>query len=332
LKRDVGKPLGIDAIETALHELLEHYRQALCAAELLPAFGPVPKKEFLAEIAQPLSSTQSRIARLWTPLLRIRNRHADWVSSRFAIRFLVRMFLCSHIRSKLRTVADRLETEWLAIGDMDANTRKRLDTLIRELRTFDERLPHGSTKWLKSLGWLWAIVAPLLTTYLSTFVIANHRAVVAGILVRLGTYLLMFALMVVFPLSTFGALGGFRWKRLILVGQTGDVNTDVAAVLCWAPSPLANTYQSENRLFETLGMPKPSEFPWDRVLLPQTLLLAALSLAFLVLAIAISISATKSAWPMIVAIVLVFVSFFCLRCILRAISTAIRERVKSGIA
>ena len=51
MKQDCAKPLDINAIETALDELLEHYRQALRAAELLPAHGRVLDREYLVEIA-----------------------------------------------------------------------------------------------------------------------------------------------------------------------------------------------------------------------------------------------------------------------------------------
>ena len=332
LKHDPGKSLDIDAIEAAMGELLEHYRQALRAAERLPVFGPVPATEFLAEIASPVSSKQGRINRLRTSLLQTRTRHADWFRIRFAVRSLVRTFLRSHIRSKLCAFADRLEVERLASAHMDANTLKRLDIVIEEVRNINERLALRSTKWLKLMGWIWAIVAPLLITYFRALVVPNSGSVVPIILVYLATYLLLFASLVWAPLFIIGALGGFRWKRLILVGQIGDVNIDIAtdAVLRWMSAPQVNTYQSENRLFETIGLPKPSEYPWDLVLSPVTILLAALTLATFIMAWAFSIPATKLDWPILIAFVMLFVSFFCLRCMLRPILRAMRERVLRG--
>ena len=330
MKKDSAKQLDINAIETALDELLECYRQAIRAAEFLPAHGHVPDREYLVEIAQPAGPTQSRIGRLRTSLLQTRTRHADWISSRFAVRSLARMFLRSHIQSKLRAIADRLEVERLASGRMDAHALKQLDIVIGELLDYDKRLFHRRTGWLKLPGWMWAIAAPLLTTYLSTLVIPSLEVTVAGVLGLLVTYLLLIAIMVWAPLFVWGALGGFRWKRLILLGQTGDVNIDVAtnAVLRWAPAPQANTYKSENRLFEILGLPKPSEFPWDLVLSPRTVLLGPLALAALILALAFSISAAKPGWPILIAVVvLLFVFFFCLRSTVRPISRAMRERV-----
>lgn len=330
LKKDPAKPLDINAIETALDELLERYRQAIRVAEFLPACGRVPDKEHLVEITQPVGPTRSRIGRLRASRLQTRTRYADWIRSRFAVRSLARMFLRSHIRSELRAIADRLEVERLASGRMEANTLERLDIVVRKLRDYDKRLAHRRTGWLKLPGWIWAVAAPLLVTYLSTLVIPSPEAAVAGVLVRLATYLLLIAILVWAPLFIWGVLGGFRWKRLILLGQTGDVNIDVAtnAVLRWAPAPQANTYESENRLFETLGLPKPREFPWDLIFSPTTVLLGPLALAALILALAFSISATKPGWPILIAVVvLLFVFFFCLRSTLRPIVRAIRERV-----
>jgi hypothetical protein len=56
------------------------------------------------------------------------------------------------------------------------------------------------------------------------------------------------------PLLRLGAIGGFRWKRLILLGQTGDMGIDPVtnAILWWTLAPQANTYQSENRYVQYL--------------------------------------------------------------------------------
>jgi len=145
LKKDSAKPLDINAIETVLDELLEHYRQAIRAAEFLPAYGRVPDREYLVEIAQPVGPTRSRIGRLRTSLLQTRTRYADWIRSHFAVRSLARMFLHSHIRSKLRAIADRLEVERLASGRMEANTLERLDIVVRKLRDYDKCLAHRRT-------------------------------------------------------------------------------------------------------------------------------------------------------------------------------------------
>jgi hypothetical protein len=59
-------------------------------------------------------------------------------------------------------------------------------------------------------------------------------------LVYIATYLLGFVLFVWAPLYLCLALGGFRWKRLILLGQTGDMNIYVPnVVLRWVRGPQA---------------------------------------------------------------------------------------------
>lgn len=242
------------------------------------------------------------------------------------------MFLVSHIQSKIRAVADHLDVEQLASGHLDANTVTRLEVAIKRLRDYDKRLLHRRTSWLKLLGWIWSVAAPVILTYFSTLVIPTPELAVAEVLVYVATYLLLFVLMVWIPLFYFGAIGGFRWKRLILLGQTGDVGIDLVtkAMLRWALAPQANTYQSENRLFASLGLPKPNEFPWDLVLSPKTVLGGALALASLILALALSISVTRLGWPILIPVILVFVSLFCLRFIIRPISRAMRERVLHG--
>jgi len=327
LKQDSAKALDINAIETALYKLLELYRQALRAAEFLPVHGRVPDNEHLVEITQVVGPRRRRISHL---RLQFIIHHADWIRSRFAVRFLARMFLRSHIRSKLRAIADRLEVEQLASGSMNSNTLKRLDTIITKLRDYDRLLTPRKTGWLKLPGGIWAVVVPLLATYLGTRLIPSLEVSVVGVLVRLGMYLLSIGILVWFPSFNEVALGGFRWKRLILLGQTGDVNIEVATnvVLRWAPAPQANTYESENHVFETLGLPKPSEFPWDIILSPTKVLSGLLALGVLILALAFIISAIalNLGWPLLIAVVFLFVFFFCLYDIRRSILRVMRER------
>lgn len=325
---DPAKPLDINAIEAALDELLEHYRQALRAVELLPRHGRVPDNECIVQIAQPVGTTRSRIHRLRTSLLQTRTRHADWIRVRFAVRSLARMSLRSYIRSRLRTIADSLEVERFASGHMDANTLKRLDDIIGKLRAYDKFLTQRRTFWSKLPGWLWPVAAPILFTSLFNY-FATLTVTAAGVLVYIATYLLGFVLFVWAPLYLCVALGGFRWKRLILLGQTGDMNIDIApnAVLRWVAGPQANTYESENRFFGTLGLPKPDEFPWDLVLAPPQFLSTALVLAFFMVALALNIPAKEPSWPILIVDAL-FVTFLILYLlfIVRPIFRAMRER------
>lgn len=302
MRLDPARPLDIGAIEAALDELLEHYRQALRTVELLPIWGHVLNREY---------------------------PHAYWIRSHLTIRPvvpLVRMFLHSHIRSKLRTITDHLETERFASGHMDANTLKRLGNIIRKLRAYDKCLTQRRTLWLRSLGWIWPVAVPVLSTYLTTLLIPSLR--VAGVLASISTGLLYLASVAWFPLFIFVGLGGFSWKRLILQGQTGDMNIYIMTntVLHWMSIPQANTYESENRLFRILGLPKPDEFPWDIALTPPVFLLAPLALALFLLALDISISAKELGWPTVIAVVLLVMFFLCLYFILRSISRTKRER------
>ena len=330
LTLDPAKPLDISAVEATLDELLERYRQALRAVELLPAWGRVPNSEHLVGITPPVGQRRSRTSRLRTYLLQVRTRHADWVRSRFAVRRLARMFLRSHIRSKLRAIVERLEVERFASGYMDADTSKRLDDIIARLRAYDGCLAQRRALWLKVPGWIWVVLAPILITYLKGT--PDVTVTAAAVLTHIAIYVLYFVLLFWAPLSLFGALGGFHWKRLILVGQMGDMNTDIAnnVVVRWGQAPQASTYQCENRLFGALGLPKPSEFPWDLVFAPTTVMLTALALAFFVLALAFVISVTELGWPVLIAVVLFIMSILCLRSVQHAILRTMRHRGGRG--
>ncbi len=327
MKKNPAKPLDINLVETALDKLLECYRQAIRAAEFLPAIGRVQDKEYLVEIVQPVRPAKGRIARLRTSLHQTRIRNADWISSRFAVRPLTRMFLFSHIRSKLSTISDRLEVELLASGRMEANTLERLNIVVIKLRDYDKRLAHRRTGWLKLPGWIW----PLAVTYLGTLVIPMPVAAITEVMVKFTFYLLGFAMLICIPLFYPLMLGGFRWKRLILLGRVGDVNIGISTnvILRWVPAPLMNTYKTENRLFETLGLPKPREFPWDLVFSPTTILLGSIALIALILTPGLIFSVTKPGWSTLVAVVvLLFMFFFCVRSILRPIFRARHERIR----
>jgi hypothetical protein len=330
---DPTKTLDINAIEAALDGLLEHYRQALRAVELLPVWGRVPNNDYIVQITQPVGPTRSRIRRLRISLQQARIRHADWVRSHFATRSFARMFLRSHIRSKLRTIADHLEVERFASGHMDKNTSKRLDDVITKLRDYDKSLAQRRTFWLRLPGWIWPAAAPVLFTYLTTLAIPSITIIGVRVLIYIAIYLLYVVLFAWLPLFGFVALGGFRWKRLILLGQAGDMKPEIATnlVLRWASAPQANAYEAENRFFGTLGLPKPDEFPWDLVLEPPPFLSTALVLSFFTLVLALCISAKEPSLPIVIAI-LIFVALFILyvRFILRPIFGAVRERRQRG--
>lgn len=309
---DPAKPLDIDAVEAALDDLLEHYRQALRAVQLLPCCQRVPDNECTVQIAPAVGPTRIRLRCVRTSLVEIRTRHADWIRIHFASRRLARMFLRSHIRSKLRTIADCLEVERFAGGHMDANALKRLDDIIRKLGAYDKSFTKRRTFWLRLPGWIWPVAAPILFTALYSY-FATLTVTATGVLVYIAIYLLGFASLVWAPLYLCIALGGFRWKRLILLGQAGDINIGIApnAVLCWVRGPQANTYESENRLFGILGLPKSAEFPWDCVLAPPQFLSAALVLALFMVVLAVNIPGKEFSWPLLI-VDMVFVAFLIL--------------------
>jgi peptidoglycan/LPS O-acetylase OafA/YrhL len=122
--------------------------------------------------------------------------------------------------------------------------------------------------------------------------------------------------------------GGFEGKRLILLGQTGYMNTDITtgAALHLVPMPEANTYEYENRFFGTLGLLKTEKFPWDIMLAPPALMSIALALAFFLLALAFLPAATEPNLAALVVVVLFVVAIFCVGFVRRLISREIRRR------
>jgi len=212
---------------------------------------------------------------------------------------------------------------------MDKDTSKRLNDVIAKLRDYDKSLAQRRTFWFRLPGWIWPAAAPVLFTYLTTLAIPSITVVGVRVLIYIAIYLLYVVLLAWLPLFGFVALGGFRWKRLVLLGQIGDMKPEIATdlVLRWACAPQVNTYEAENRFFRTLGLPKPDEFPWDLVLEPPPFLATALVLSSFALILALCISAKEPSLPIVVAI-LIFIALFILyvRFILRPIFRAMRER------
>jgi len=299
-------------MQAVINELLEAYRQALLSTDSLPAFGPVPRLEFQANIAWSINTDHNLKSHLKNTATSFRNRHADWVTHRVAFRWLVKQFLLSHIRSKLKTLLDRLEIERLGHGYMDTNTSRKLDAIIADLRDFRKRLAPINVTLLNIFGGVWTLVAPLLSVYFS-HIIGGQRSFSSTSLMVFANYLLLISMLTWPILSTVGALGGFRWKRLILLGRTGDVDVSLSAFIRWTKAPTTNTYQLETRLFQIIGLPKPIEFPWDTVLSPDKVLMFALSLALFIWSIAIFIQiavSNKLNWSLLIFLVFFGSSIF----------------------
>jgi hypothetical protein len=217
---------------------------------------------------------------------------------------------------------------------MDANTLKRLDETIKRLRDYDHYLARGRIFGPKLQQWiwrLWPVAAPVLFTYLTTLVFPSLRITeLWAYIVAYGLYSVVLLWFVLFP---YVGEGGFRWKRLILLGPAGDIDVRRPnMVLRWVPAPRANTYEAENRFFQTLGVPKPDEFPWDYAFMPQVFLLTPLALVLFVLAINIAIHTREPSWSILVGFVLFAASCFSIYCIMRSLSRVKRDRRQRGAA
>lgn len=324
-----AQPLDINAFETALDEMLRCYGQALLAAEKLPARGRVPLAEYLVVITKSVPQKQSLILRLWMGMKQTRTDKADWVRSRIANRTIVKIYLHAHIRSKLQAVAEYLEAEKLTTEGIDMAKSARLDSIIRKLQDYDKAFAQRKATWLKLPGWIWTVIAPLVSAGVGAIVTLHSGITASEVLVNITLALLISTMFLWVPLFTLWSLDGFRWKRLILMGQIGDLNPDISAtvVLRWLPSPPSNTYAFEDRLFKILGITKPKEVPWDFILLPTTTISAVMALAcFLLGMVAIIPAKTLLDWSVLIALVFLAVSFFITLSILRSKLRVVKDR------
>lgn len=325
------KMLDIGLIEKRVQKLSEDYRQALRAVEFLPQFGRVPIGEFISEVGLSVNKKKSTWTRKTVVKLGKKRPAGDWANSRFAFRPIARTLLRSHIRSKFRSIADRLDVEQLASASRGTTYSRELDDIIKRLRYFDERI-SDKRKRLSKLG---TVIGPLLVIILPAIIgrltIGSGGLTLSAVIVYIATVLLGFAFFAWIPLYYFVVLGGLRWKRLILLGQTGDVYMDVATLVQWSRAPLENTYRSENEVFQALGLPKPTEFPWDVAFTPDKLLSAVLAIALLMLALAIALPMKEFDWPFAVAMVLEFFALGFLSYAVKSTNNTKRYRTKNNI-
>jgi hypothetical protein len=313
VKREPEKQLDLEKFEIVLDELLINYRNAIRAAECLP--GTIPSDEFILEPAQNKGKSKKP--------------GGDWYHSRRAIGSIAKIFVKSHVRHNLSIIADKLEVERLAKRDLGSDNQKRLDNIIRELKDFENRLSPKRPGWWKSLGWIWAIVAPVVVLLIQGWIVSTHHITPSLILINIAIGVMLLAILIYIPLYCWGALWGYRWKRLILVGQTGDINAEFesSAVLRWLGAPRANTYQSENQLYEVLGLPKPLEFPWDMAFSPLTVMGLASLLAFFLFGLAWLIPQKNFSWIDLVPTVLILISIYSVPWSLRLIRRAKQKRL-----
>ena len=298
---------------------------------MLPARGDVPQSQFLAVDTQPRHQRQSSIGRLWESVVGKKVDHADWIRNRRAVRFIVRTYLCAHIQSKLQVIAYHLNVERLKNRNMDVSTSVRLGIITRELEDYIRTIAPTKTLWMKLLGWLWFFATSLFSGYLVTIISSGHKLNIFLILTYLLIYIGLFAILFLVPLFDSVVLGGFRWKRLILLGQTGDVNLDISPsiVLRWNRAPSGNTYKSENHLFGILGFKKPNELPWDLVLSPRTIFLTIGALILLLFTVgAFIIAATKLDWSLLIGCIFLALFIACLYYIFTPIRKIMRDRAQ----
>lgn len=331
MKYHPEKIVDVNLLEKRLDDLLENYRQALRAAEFLPAFGHVQMGDLFCEYGQEIVSSEGSKPRKKSN--KLPKKHFSWNPSKFAVRSLVKMFLRAHVRSKLRNIADKLDIELLVNERMEINSSKQLNNIIERLRNYDKKLANKSTLLNKIGTWIWPVIVSIITAYFSRHVIPANGTTVTNVLTNIATGLFEFGVITYLWVFGVGALAGFRWKRLILLGQAGEVEADGAVIVHWISAPLSNTYQSENQLFEILGLPKPIEFPLDVALAPDKFLSAVLACGMFLYGWAVIIPAKQYNWPVWIAsifVVLSMVLFFFL--IIQPLARISRQRMRNTAA
>jgi hypothetical protein len=259
----------LDAVESALGELLRCYRDALRYAGDMPLIG------------------RSRVNGRWFGRW---GWHGRWGS-----RLLTRVYVETHVRKQLQAIRDCLRLE--LVGRTEEADRQRVTALEQEL----ERHLEPLFRWRRLTGLLArlppvAAALPVLSAA-TAWPLADDvslRTVVDAALVLAGTALALWIL-VVWPSIRLG----FRVKRVIFRGgkdlrhpfwwDPGEVEwTGFPAPAfaddydpaehpyarnrrreaCRAPRqfPAANVYKAENRVFRALGRRKPAEVPIDLLL------------------------------------------------------------------
>lgn len=245
--------VDLDKLEMRLEKLMESYRDALKYVEHLPSIGRVGVKYH-----EEKQSTDQRCER--GGVSRVRNPSHRWVA-----RSLVRLFMESHIKSKLEVIIRYLRIERsVCIKEPESNNRaKKLNTYINQLDEFKKTLFNWNqpVTVVAKAPWLPAVIA------LATPVLVQLIGISSGLLhtlIVLGVILLeMYMFLSPLPLRL-----GFRVKRAIFAeGKTlRGLFEDSAELITWVNFPRTNIYQVEDQVFEVIGVPKPKEFPLDVVM------------------------------------------------------------------
>jgi hypothetical protein len=259
-------PLDLVVIESRLGELIDNYRNALRIVSRLPRIGR-------------LETSISRTFKGQKPISSSRLRH------RWVIRPFVRLFVEVHIRAKIEGIIRVLNVEGMSLADDSDDRAKKIKLWIKRLHEFRRML----------LGWgsLYGVLtkAPLISTLLpllgavllqlsgvdfsgaSAFGTSVTKLAQSGGWAFVLGLLKVMAVIILYLYMLFSAVVvgfGFRCKRAIFnrgetVPDLFERNPFVREIENWSEIPTTNIYQTENRLFETLQVPKPTEFPLDLV-------------------------------------------------------------------
>ena len=267
--------INMTELELRLGSLMANYRDALRIVTRLP-----------------------RIGRLETTLSNSQRQRRRWV-----IRPFVRIFVESHIRSKVNAIVAVLRIEASPLIDDANDDSKKIESWTRQLRELSKML-RG---WAGSFGLLTR--APLMAAFLPLFGavltqlvginISGWDAFVSSV-AKLGqsasrasivAFLELLALLLLYVYILFSAVVvgfGFRCKRAIFSGGKTepdlfrrDIFTTDQRVEIWRQIPETNIYHAENEVFETLRIKKPIEFPLDIVasVTPYFVLVVAIVIA-----------------------------------------------------
>ncbi len=268
--------IDLDQLEMNLETLIESYRGALKHVERLPSFGRINIEYDDQSIDQ--NRQRGLIRHVYEKLS---DPYHRWVA-----KSLVRLFVRSHIKSKLKEINRCLRVESLRlIKDTESAKRaKKLKSYISQLDKFDEELSLGLNlpgMFIVRAQWFppfIAFITPILTKLIGidfSSIKAFEQSTIQVVSPSISSHtivllLVLFIEIYVFFLSPSINNLGFRVKRAIFSGgktESWDLFEEYSKpmLIKWLSFPDTNVYRSENQVFDVLGFPKSKEFPLDFV-------------------------------------------------------------------
>lgn len=315
----ITSPINMAQLEPKLDDLLSQYRNALM-----------------------IIARQPRIGR-WRTTTRASGLERGRDRRRWVIRPFARVFVESHIRSRINVIVRILKVELIRLTDND--DAKRLQTWTKRMSDVKRMLPgwtgfYGLLAKAPVIPILFPILGAAISRLLGVdfsgageFTTSTMKLAQSGNWQTIFRALLVLAMLLVYVYMLFSAIVvgiGFRFKRAIFAG--GSTFPDVLDRLVfdrvwrvekWKDLPETNIYHVENEVFDAFRVPKPREFPLD---------LVASTRPYLVFAITIFVTvglktAGSISWQQVVfMLALWFASFsYCYSGIV-----SYRERVKNG--